>query len=72
MQQNHEILTIEQEMMVLHRVDLEMDLADSLQRQAERQYEAIAREVILVEDEDDEMDEAHMAPDTVPTITQGG
>ncbi|KAL0875988.1 hypothetical protein Bca101_025693 [Brassica carinata] len=71
MQQNHEILTIEQEMMVLHRVDLEMDLADSLQRQAERQYEAIAREVILVEDEDDEMDEAHMAPDTVPTITQG-
>ncbi|XP_056846155.1 uncharacterized protein LOC108831784 [Raphanus sativus] len=44
----------EHEMMVLHRVDLEMDLADRLQEEADRRYEAIAREVILVEDDDDE------------------
>ncbi|CAN6803789.1 unnamed protein product [Brassica oleracea] len=48
----------EQEMMVLHRVDLEMDLADTLQEQADRRYEAVAREVILVEDDDENMTDA--------------
>ncbi|WZZ70621.1 hypothetical protein YC2023_081991 [Brassica napus] len=48
----------EQEMMVLHRVALEMDLADTLQEQADRRYEAVAREVILVEDNDENMTDA--------------
>ncbi|XP_056850345.1 uncharacterized protein LOC130499890 [Raphanus sativus] len=48
------------EMMVLHRVDLEMDLADRLQKQADRRYEAIAREVILVEDDDENMADAQI------------
>ncbi|CAN7029972.1 unnamed protein product [Brassica oleracea var. botrytis] len=48
----------EQEMMVLHRVDLEMDLADTLQEQADRRYESVAREVILVEDDDENMTDA--------------
>ncbi|CAN6860384.1 unnamed protein product [Brassica oleracea] len=48
----------EQEMMVLHRVDLEMDLADTLQEQADWRYESVAREVILVEDDDENMTDA--------------
>ncbi|CAN6832622.1 unnamed protein product [Brassica oleracea] len=48
----------EQEMMVLHRVDLEMDLADTLQEQDDRRYEAVDREVILVEDDDENMTDA--------------
>lgn len=43
----------EHEMMVLHRVDLEMDMADTLQEQADRRYEAIAREVIMLEDDNE-------------------
>ncbi|KAF3487235.1 hypothetical protein F2Q69_00052683 [Brassica cretica] len=35
-----------------------MDLADTLQEQADRGYEAVAREVILVEDDDENMTDA--------------
>lgn len=48
----------EQEMMVLHRVDLEMDLADTLQEQADMRFEAVSREVIIVEDDDANMTDA--------------
>ena len=48
----------EQEMMVLHRVDLEMDLADTLQAQADMRFEAVSREVIIVEDDDANMTDA--------------
>ncbi|KAL0666698.1 hypothetical protein Bca4012_029402 [Brassica carinata] len=53
----------EQEMMVLHRVDLEMDLADTLQEQDDRRYEAVDREVILVEDDDENMTDAQTGTD---------
>lgn len=55
-----------QEMMVLRRVDLEMYLADSRQQQAERHYEAIALEVIIIEDEDNSVTEGHVALRRMP------
>ncbi|RID77822.1 hypothetical protein BRARA_A00702 [Brassica rapa] len=62
----------EEEMMVLHRVDLEMYMSDRVQEQAERRYEAVAREIIMIEDEDDTMADPHVSTEATPVATQGG
>lgn len=62
----------EQELMVLHRVNLEIELADTIQEQTEQRYEAIAREIIMIEDEDDTMAEYQVAADATATDAQGG
>lgn len=62
----------EQEMMVLHRIDLEMVLADRLQRQTEERYESMTRDIIMLDDDDDVMDGPNVANDANTTPREEG